>query len=260
MIEMRKIKKNTYMLLNHFSKVVMYFRNAILWFLSGLVDSLSFLLLIFNLWLTFQEIWSKWGKSNKNTYMLLNHFSKVVMYFRNAILWFLSGLVDSLSFLLLIFNLWLTFQEIWSKWGKSNKTLICFWITFKGCNVYPQCNSMILSGLVDSLSFLLLIFNLWLTFQEIWSKWGKHLYASESLFKGCNVFPQCNSMIFEWFSWFPIIPVTNFQFVTNISGDMIEMRKTLICFWITFSKVVMYFRNAILWFLSGLVDSHHSCY
>ena len=30
---------------------------------------------------------------------------------------------------------------------------------------------------------------------------------------------------FEWFSWFPIIPVINFQFVTNISGDMIEMRK-----------------------------------
>ena len=53
----------------------------------------------------------------------------------------------------------------------------------------------------------------------------KHLYASESLFKGCNAFPQCNSMIFEWFSWFPIIPVTNFQFVTNISGDMIEMRE-----------------------------------
>ena len=187
------------------------------------------------------------------------------------------------SFLLLIFNLWLTFQEIWSKWGKSNKTLICFWITFFRCNVYPQCNSMILSGLVDSLSFLLLIFqfvtnisgdmiemrknhtymllnhfskvvmyfrnailwflsglvdslsflllifNLWLTFQEIWSKWGKSNKNTYMLlnhfFKGCNAYPQCNSMIFEWFSWFPIIPVTNFQFVTNISGDMIEMRK-----------------------------------
>ena len=89
----------------------------------------------------------------------------------------------------------------------------------------------------------------------------KHLYASESLFKGCNAFPQCNSMIFEWFSWFPIIPVTNFQFVTNISGDMIEMRKNTYMLLNHFSKVVkMYFRNAILWFLSGLVDSYHSCY
>ena len=78
--------------------------------------------------------------------------------------------------------------------------------------------------LVDSLSFLLLIFNLWLTFQEIWSKWGK-TYASESLFKGCNAFPAMQFYDFEWFSWFPIIPVTNFQFVTNISEDMIEMRK-----------------------------------
>ena len=40
-----------------------------------------------------------------------------------------------------------------------------------------------------------------------------------TFFKGCNAYPQCNSMIFEWFSWFPIIPVTNFQFVTNISED-----------------------------------------
>ena len=54
---------------------------------------------------------------------------------------------------------------------------------------------------------------------------------------------------------FPIIPVTNFQFVTNISGDMIEMRKNTYMLLNHFSKVVMYFRNAILWFLSGLVDS-----
>ena len=71
-------------------KVVMHIRNAILWFLSGLVDSLSFLLLIFNLWLTFQEIWSKWGKT---LICFQNHFLKVVMHIRNAILWFLSGLV-----------------------------------------------------------------------------------------------------------------------------------------------------------------------
>ena len=158
---MRKTKKTLICFLNHFSKVVNVFPQCNSYDFEWFSWFPSFLLLIFNLWLTFQEIWSKWGK--KQNICFWNHFSKVVMYFRNAILWFLSGLVDSLSFLLLIFNLWLTFQEIWSKWGKN------------------------------------------------------HLYASESLFKGCNVFPQCNSMIFEWFSWFPIIPVTNFQFVTNIS-------------------------------------------
>ena len=80
------------MLQNHFLKVVMYILQCNpVWFWSGLVDSLSFLLLIFNLWLTFQKIWSKWGKNK----LILNHFLKVVMYIRNAILWFLSGLVDS---------------------------------------------------------------------------------------------------------------------------------------------------------------------
>ena len=67
---------------------------------------------------------------------------------------------------------------------------------------------------------------------------------------------------FEWFSWFPIIPVINFQFVTNISGDdrnEENQKKTLICL-NHFSKVVIYFRNAILWFLSGLVDSLSFCY
>ena len=160
------------MLQNHFLKVVMHIRNAILWFLSGLVDSLSFLLLIFNLWLTFQEIWSKWGKT---LICFQNHFLKVVMYIRNAILWFLSGLVDSLSFLLLIFNLWLTFQEIWSKWGKTNKNLYASESLLKVVMYFRNAILWFLSGLVDSLSFLLLIFNLWLTFQEIWSKWGKTL-------------------------------------------------------------------------------------
>ena len=139
---------------------------------------------------------------------------------------------------------------------KTNKPTICFSESlFKGCNAFPQCNSMIFEWFRWFLSFLLLIFNLKLTFQEIWSKWGKHLYASESLFKGCNVFPQCNSMIFEWFSWFPIIPVTNFQFVTNISGGYDRNEENTYMLLNHFSKVVMYFRNAILWFLSGLVDS-----
>ena len=118
MIEMRK---NTYMLLNHFSKVVMYFRYAILWFLSGLVDSI---IPVTN----FQFVTNISGdmiemrKTKKHLYAS-NHFSKVVMYFRNAILWFLSGLVDSpiIPVTNFQFFLWLTFQEIWSKWGKSNK-------------------------------------------------------------------------------------------------------------------------------------------
>ena len=77
-----------------------------------------------------------------------------------------------------------------------------------------------------------------------------------TFFKGCNVFPQCNSMIFEWFSWFPIIPVTNFQFVTNISGDMIENQiKHLYASESLFKGCNVFPRNAILWFLSGLDDS-----
>ena len=129
---------------------------------------LSFLLLIFNLWLTFQEIWSKWGK---HLYASESLFKGCQCISAMQFCMILSGLVDSLSFLLLIFNLWLTFQEIWSKWGK---TLICFWITFQRIvNVFRNAILWFLSGLVDSLSFLLLIFNLWLTFQEIWSKWGK---------------------------------------------------------------------------------------
>ena len=55
---------------------------------------------------------------------------------------------------------------------------------------------MILSGLVDSLSFLLLIFQFVTNISEDMIEMRKHLYASESLFKGCNAYPQCNSMIF----------------------------------------------------------------
>ena len=160
----------------------------------------------------------------------------------------LSGLVDSPIIPVTNFQFWLTFQEIWSKWGKH---LYASESLFKGCNVFPQCN-------YDFEWFswfpiiLLLIFNLWLTFQEIWLKWGKHLYASESLFKGCNVFPQCNSMILSGLVDSPIIPVTNFQFVTNISGDMIENEenqiKTLICFWITFQSCNVFPQCTILWF------------
>ena len=68
----------------------------------------------------------------------------------------------------------------------------------------------------------------------------------ESLLK-VNAYPQCNSMIFEWFSWFPIIPVTNFQFVTNISGDMIEIGEKSYASESLFNRLYA-FRNAILWF------------
>ena len=130
------------------------------------------LLLIFNLWLTFQEIRIEMRK--KHLYASESLFKGCNVFPANAILWFWVVLVDSLSFLLLIFNLWLTFQEIWSKWGKSNKTLICFWITFQRPGRISAMQFYgFLSGLDDSPSFLLLIFNLWLTFQKIWSKWGK---------------------------------------------------------------------------------------
>ena len=122
---------------------------------------------------------------------------------------------------------------------------------FKGCNVFPQCNSMIFEWFSWFLSFLLLIFNLWLTFQEIWSKWGKsnktYMLLNHFL-KVFNAYPQCNSMILSGLVDSLYHSVTNFQFVTNISGDMIEMRKTLYASESLFLKVVMYIRNAILWF------------
>ena len=125
--------------------------------------------------------------------------------------------------LLLIFNLWPTFQEIWSKWGKSNKTLICFLNHFsKVVNVFPQCNSMILSGLVDSHHSVT-------NFQFVTNISGDMIEMRKTLicfwitFKGCNAFPQCNSHDFEWFSWFPI-PVTTFH-LTKFQERWIEMRK-----------------------------------
>ena len=141
-------------------------------------------------------------------------------------------------------------SEIWSKWGKSNKTLICFWIIFSKVVMYFRNKFYDFEWFSWSLSFLLLIFNLWLTFQEIWSKWGKTLICSESLFKGCNVFR--NAIL-----WFLSGLVDSLSFLLlifnlwlNISGDMgIENEeKKLYMFLNHFSKVVNVFRNAILWF------------
>ena len=137
----------------------MYIRNAILWFLSGLVDSLSFLFTNFQFVTNISEDMIEMRKNQIKTYMLQNHFLKVVMHIRNAILWFWVVLVDSLSFLF-NFQFVTNIQEIWSKWGKQKNTYM-LWNHFLKVGIpYPQCNSMILSGLVDSLSFLLLIFNL----------------------------------------------------------------------------------------------------
>ena len=86
--------------------------------------------------------------------MLLNHFSKVVMYFRNAILWFFEWFswfpiipVTNFQFVTNISGDMIENEE------KQIKHLYASESLFKGCNVFPQCNSMILSGLVDSLSF-----------------------------------------------------------------------------------------------------------
>ena len=49
--------------------------------------------------------------------------------------------------------------------------------------------------------------------------------ASESLFKVCNVFSNAILWFLSGLVDSLSFPVTNFQFVTNISGDMIEMRK-----------------------------------
>ena len=146
------------------------------------------------------------GKS-KTLYMLLNHFSKVVMYFRNAIHDFWVVLVDSI---IPVTN----FQFVTNISGRYDrneeknqiKHLYVSESIFKGCNAFPQCNSMILSGLVDSLSFLLLIFNLWLTFQEIRIEMRKTLICFWITFsKVVMHIRNAISMIFEWFSWFPII-------------------------------------------------------
>ena len=155
--------------------------------------------------------------------MLQNHFLKVVMHIRNQFYDFLSGLVDSLSFPVTNFQFVTNISEDMIRNEGKNKKYMASESLLKVL-MHIRSNAILWFWvvLVDSLSFLLLIFNLWPTFQKIWSKWEKHFMLQNHFFKGCNAYPQCNSMIFEWFSWFLSFLFTNFQFVTNISGDMIE--------------------------------------
>ena len=168
MIEMRKKIKHLYAS-ESLLKVVMHIRNAILWFWV-VCWFLSFLLLIFNLWLTFSGDMIEMRKKIKTLICFRITFLKVVMYFRNAILWFLSGLVDS--------------------------------------PIIPVTNFQFVTNISGDMIEM-----------------RKNTYNKSLFLKVVMHFRNAILWFFEWFSWFPIIPVTNFQFVTNISEDMIEMRK-----------------------------------